>query len=246
MKIRTLLALFLSLFIMNQTFTQTIKTDSFRSWTGEKITVHFIQHASLYFTFNGLTIYVDPVKYDGIDYHTLPKADVILVTHDHYDHFCKETIDLLSTPNTMIYCNKKVQEVLEKGIAMKNNQQISYKNASNDKYIIIESVPAYNTTAGREIYHPKGRDNGYLITMGGTRIYIAGDSEFITEMIQLKDIDVAFLSINQPYTMTVEQAILAAKTLKPSILYPIHYSDTDLKGLSVLKEEEIEVKIFKM
>jgi len=246
MKIRTIVSLLLCLFIMNQTFTKTIESDSFRSWTGEIITVHFIQHASLYITFNGLTIYVDPVKYDGIDYLKLPKADVILVTHDHYDHFCQETIAAISTPNTMIYCNKKVQEVLEKGIAMKNNQQISYKNSSNDKYIIIESVPAYNTTAGRDIYHPKGRDNGYLITLGGTRIYISGDCENIPEMSQLKDIDVAFLSINQPYTMTVTQAIAAAKIIKPSILYPIHYSDTDLKGLSVLKDDEIEVKIFKM
>ncbi|MCL2245777.1 MAG: MBL fold metallo-hydrolase [Lentimicrobiaceae bacterium] len=238
MKIRIILSLLLSLFIMNQTFAKSIETDSFKTKEGEMVTVHYINHASLFFTFEGVTIYADPVNYEGVDYKTLPKADVILVTHDHYDHLDTNAIADISTPKTIIFCNKKAHEALPTGIVMQNGDKIAYG-------ISIEAVPAYNTTEGRDIYHPKGRDNGYVITLGGSRIYIPGDCEDMPEMAQLKDIDVAFLPINQPYTMTVAQAIKAAKIIKPQILYPIHYSDTDLTGLAVLKETGIEVRIFK-
>ena len=239
MKIRTLLLALLSLFIMNQMFAKEIETDSFTTKDGGKVTVHFIQHASFYLTFEGVTIYSDPVKYEGVDYKMLPKADVILITHDHYDHLDKEVVAEIMTPTTIIFCNQTVEEILKKGIVLQNGDHISY-------VIDIEVVSSYNTTEGRDIYHPKGRDNGYIIILGGSRIYIPGDCEDMPEMAQFKDVDVAFLPINQPYTMTVAQAINAAKTIKPKILYPIHYGDTDLDGLSVLKEEGIEVRIFKM
>ena len=226
---------------MNQSFTKTIETDSFNAKNGEPITVHFIQHASFYLTFEGMTIYFDPVTYEGVDYTTLPKADVIFITHDHYDHLDRNAIVRLLAPNTVIYCNETVHEALQTGTVLKNGNKTSYKNIMD-----IEAVPAYNTTDGREIYHPKGRDNGYIITLGGTRIYIPGDCEDMPEMSQFDHIDVAFLPINQPYTMTVEQAIRAAKVIKPTILYPIHYSDTDLTGLSVLNDAGVEVRIFKM
>ena len=239
MKIRTLLPLLLSLLIMNQTFAKTIETDSFKTKNGETVTVHFIQHASFYFTFEGVTIYADPVNYEDVDYKTLPKADVIIITHDHYDHLDKNAIAEISKPETVIFCNEVVNAALGTGIALQNGDEVTFG-------IHIEAVPAYNTTEGRAMYHPKGRDNGYIITLGDSRIYIPGDCEDMPEMSKFKNIDVAFLPINQPYTMTVEQAINAAKMLKPAILYPIHYSDTDLEGLSVLKAEGIEVKIFKM
>ena len=248
MNIRTFLSILLSLLFMNQIFAKEIQTDTFETQNGEIVTVHFIQHASLYFTFNGITIYVDPVNYEGVEYKSLPKADVILISHDHYDHFDKNAITDILTANTTIYCNATTQELLETGVVLKNGAHISYKNVRNNEYnyIDIEAVPAYNTTAGRDMYHPKGRDNGYIITLGGSRIYIPGDCEDMPEMKEYKDIDVAFLPVNQPYTMTVEQAIRAAKTINPKILYPIHYSDTDLSGLSVLKDDGIEVRIFKM
>jgi L-ascorbate metabolism protein UlaG (beta-lactamase superfamily) len=234
---------------MNQSFTKTIETDVFKAKNGENITVHFINHASLYFKATGITIYVDPVNYDGVDYKKLPKADIIIITHDHYDHLDKNAVADISTSNTKIFCNATVQNALGKGTVLENGDEISFKFSmytSINHDITIEAVPAYNTTEGREIYHPKGRDNGYVLTLNGSRIYIPGDCEDMPEMADLKDIDVAFLPINQPYTMTVEQAIRAAKVIKPAILYPIHYGDTDLKGLSVLKDDGIEVKIFRM
>jgi len=234
---------------MNQSFAKTIETDLFQTKNGKPVTVHFIQHASLYFTFDGITIYVDPVNYEGVDYKKLPKANVILITHDHYDHLDKNAVADISTPNTKIFCNGTVQKELGTGVALENGDDISYKNSLYNAVnvdINIEAVPAYNTTEGREMYHPKGRDNGYIITLGGSRIYIPGDCEDMPEMAQFKNIDVAFLPINQPYTMTVAQAVHAAKVIKPAILYPIHYGDTDLGGLSVLKGEGVEVRVFKM
>jgi len=240
MKNRTFFLFIISLFIMNQSFTKTIETDSFQTKSGETVTIHFIQHASLYFIYEGLTIYADPVNYPEVDYKKLPKADVILITHDHYDHLDKDAIADISTPNTLIFCNRVVNEAIKTGMVLKHGELTFCQN------IMIEAVPAYNTTEGRSIYHPKGRDNGYVITLGNSCIYIPGDCEDMPEMAKLKDIDVAFLPINQPYTMTVAQAINAAKIIKPKILYPIHYSDTDLSGLSVLKGLGIEVKIFEM
>ena len=234
---------------MNQSFTKPIETDSFNAKSGEPVTVHFIQHASFYLTFKGITIYADPVNYEGVDYKKLPKADVILITHDHYDHLDKNAIANISTPSTKIFCNSTVHKALETGVMLENGDEISFSLSTVPALtinIMIEAVPAYNITEGREIYHPRGRDNGYILTLGGTRIYIPGDCEVMTEMSQFKNIDVAFFPINQPYTMTVDQAVRAAIVIKPAILYPIHYNDTDLEGLSILKDEGVEVRIFKM
>lgn len=239
MKSRIFLLLFSFLFIMNHVFTKQIETDSFRAENGSTITVNFIHHASFFFIFDGITIYVDPVYYEGVEYRMLPKADVILITHDHYDHFSKEEVYNISKPSTVIYCPKPVSEFLETKIVLRNGEHAS-------SIIDVEAVPAYNTTPGREIYHPEGRDNGYVITLGGTRIYIPGDCEDMPEMKNLENIHVAFLPINQPYTMTVDQAINAAKIIKPKILYPIHYGDTNLEKLQELKNEGIDVRIFSM
>ena len=108
----------------------------------------------------------------------------------------------------------------------------------------VEAVPAYNTTEGRTQFHPQGRDNGYILTIDGLRVYIAGDTEDIPEMASIKDIDIAFLPCNQPYTMTTEQLVKAAKTIKPKVLFPYHYGQTDVTVVpSYLKDEGIDVRI---
>jgi L-ascorbate metabolism protein UlaG (beta-lactamase superfamily) len=110
--------------------------------------------------------------------------------------------------------------------------------------VTLKAVPAYNTTPGREQFHPKGRDNGYVLTIDGLRIYIAGDTEDIPEMAQLKNIDVAFLPCNQPYTMTVEQLVNAAKIIRPRVLFPYHYGDSMVSRIRLLLHgTDINVRI---
>ena len=122
---------------------------------------------------------------------------------------------------------------------MANGDKLTYADD-----IIIEAVPAYNTTEGREQFHPKGRDNGYILTLDGLRIYIAGDTEDIPEMADIKDIDVAFLPCNQPYTMTPEQLVKAAKLIKPRVLFPYHYSETPIARVTMLLAgSDIDVRI---
>ena len=121
--------------------------------------------------------------------------------------------------------------------------------ANGDKLVLndwltIDAVPAYNTTEGHQQFHPKSRDNGFILTLDGLRIYIAGDTEDIPEMSEIKDIDIAFLPCNQPYTMTTEQLVRAARTIKPKVLFPYHYGQTDLSGLAEqLKADSVEVRI---
>lgn len=204
-----------------------------------KLTLYFIGHASLMFEINEKYIYFDPVSRYA-DYSKLHKADIILITHQHSDHLDTGAINILTKTNTQIIVTKSVYEVINKGIVMNNG----------DKKVIdgieIEAVPAYNITKGREEYHPKGRDNGYVILLGNKKIYIAGDTENIPEMSQLKNIDIAFLPMNQPYTMLPEQVAKAVKEINPKILYPYHFGDTDvsklLKLLSSNKNTEVRVR----
>ena len=173
------------------------------------------------------------------DYSKFPKADIILVTHEHHDHFDQAAIKQLRGSGTTVYTNPAVHKMLDKSRTMKNGDKVQY--ADN---ITIEAVPAYNTTPGREQFHPKGRDNGYVLTLEDLRIYIAGDTEDIPEMANLKDIDIAFLPCNQPYTMTVEQAVNAAKTIKPKVLFPYHYNDTPVNKITLkLFKEGIKVLV---
>jgi L-ascorbate metabolism protein UlaG (beta-lactamase superfamily) len=207
-----------------------------------KLSMEFIGHSSLMFDLNGKVIHVDPVANFG-DYGKLPKADIILITHHHPDHMDTSLINRLTKKNTQIILNQTVFDILKKGIVMKNGDK------QNVEGIEIEAVPAYNTTVGREQFHPKGRDNGYVLTFGNKRIYIAGDTEDIPEMASLKNIDIAFLPMNQPYTMTPEQVANAVKKFNPKILYPYHYGDTDVSKLQKLlasnKNIEIRVRLLK-
>ena len=217
------------------------QTDAFKTKGGKEVVITAIKHASLRMQYDGLEIQVDPVvKYEPLtDYSKFPKADVILVTHEHFDHFDRDAIAALEKDGTQVVANPSVQKMLGHGTAMANGESRVVCNG-----IAIDAVPAYNTTAGRTQFHPKGRDNGYVLTLDGLRIYIAGDTEDIPEMAKLKDIDVAFLSCNQPYTMTPEQVAKAAKTIKPKVLFPYHYSETPVKRVvELLADTSIDVHI---
>jgi L-ascorbate metabolism protein UlaG (beta-lactamase superfamily) len=218
------------------------QTDEFTTKSGKKVRFTCIKHASIQINYNGQEIEVDPVgkgMKPETDYSQFPKADIILVTHEHHDHFDPDAIAQLTKASTKIYLNPAVQKMLGSGKALKNGDKVKIAND-----ITIEAVPAYNTTPGREQFHPKGRDNGYILTLDGMRIYIAGDTEDIPEMANIKDISIAFLPCNQPYTMTIEQAANAAKIIKPKVLFPYHYNATPVNKLfPLLAKEGIKVLI---
>ena len=196
---------------------------------GIPVDITLIKHGSLELRYKGLSIQVDPVADYGrhTDYATeFPKADVILVTHEHPDHLDAATIGTLSGEKTRLILNQTSRDRIGCGEVMGNGDERALPEG-----ILLEAVPAYNTTPGREKFHPKGNGNGYVLTIDGLRIYIAGDTEDIPEMAQLQDIDLAFLPVNQPYTMTPEQCIRAAKAFAPKVLIPYHYSNTDISGI---------------
>lgn len=205
----------------------------------ESVFITLIKHGSLEISFQGCSFQFDPVSGYGktTDYATqFPKADVILVTHEHGDHLDKNAINalvadlLIDRNHTMILLNAKSQAQLGMGDTISNGQRRILP-----LHIVLDAVPAYNTTSGREQFHPKGNGNGYVLEFpGGLKIYVAGDTEDVPEMSELKDIDVAFLPVNQPYTMTVDQCVNAAKMINPKVLIPYHFGQTDISALPEL------------
>ncbi len=217
------------------------QTDTFKTKGGKAVVITAIKHASLRIQYDGCEIQVDPVAEFSLvtDYSKFPKADVILVTHEHFDHFDRNAITALKKDGTEVVANPAVQKILGSGTALANGESRVVA-----KVIKLDAVPAYNITPGHTQFHPKGRDNGYVLTIDGLHIYIAGDTEDIPEMSELKDIDVAFLPCNQPYTMTPEQVAKAARTIKPKVLFPYHYSQTPIKRVSeLLSDTTIDVRI---
>ncbi|MBO7137137.1 MAG: MBL fold metallo-hydrolase [Bacteroidaceae bacterium] len=222
--------------------TDTYEVDIFKTKSGKPVKFHALVHASIRIEYDGREIEIDPVRKLGnktIDYSSMPKADYLFVTHEHGDHFDKDAIKLLSNENTQLIMNMRCMEMYGSGKAMVNGDKMKLADD-----FTVEAVPAYNTTEGRLQFHPKGRDNGYILTLDGLRIYIAGDTEDIPEMSTMKNIDIAFLPCNQPYTMTTEQLVKAAKTIKPKVLFPYHYGQTDVSTLPAqLKESGVDVRI---
>jgi putative metal-dependent hydrolase len=217
---------------------QKFESDSFVTKDGKTLKITFIKHGSLMFEFDGKIVYVDPVS-DYADYSKLPKADIILITHEHADHLDPKAIADVEKKDTKIVINASAREKLGKGEIMKNGDERLVAS-----WLKVEAVPAYNTTSGREMYHPKDRDNGYVLTFGGTRVYVAGDTEDIPELKKLKNIEIAFLPVNQPYTMTVAQADKAARMVNPKVFYPYHYGNTYVEELQkTLKDTKIDVRI---
>jgi L-ascorbate metabolism protein UlaG (beta-lactamase superfamily) len=208
--------------------------DVFKTAGGD-LKITFIGHGTLMLTYAGKVIHVDPVSMYA-NYATLPKADLILVTHEHGDHLDMTAIQAVSKPNTEIINSTSAAAILVNGTVMKNGET---KTAAGIK---IEAVPAYNP--GKP-FHPKGSGNGYVLTLGNMRVYIAGDTENVPEIKALKNIDVAFLPMNLPFTMTPEQVADVAKTMMPKVLYPYHFGDTNAgKVAELLKDVKgIEVRI---
>jgi L-ascorbate metabolism protein UlaG (beta-lactamase superfamily) len=211
---------------------------------GGKLEITFIGHGTLMFTFGGKIIHVDPFS-RLTDYSKLPQADMILLTHEHRDHLDLKALDNLRADKTKIILTKNCAQQVKGGIIMQNGDM---KTVDGLK---IEAVPAYNLVHMRSEgvpFHTKGNGNGYVITLGDIRIYVAGDTENIPEMKQLKDIDVAFLPMNLPYTMTPEMVADAARAFKPKVLYPYHYGKTDPSKLVELMKDtpQVEIRIRKM
>ncbi len=206
--------------------------------SGGDLAVEPLNHGSLRFEFKGKQYYVDPSG--NSDWANLPKADAILITHEHGDHLNPKVIATIKKADTVVYMN--ASSVKSAGFG----QVIEIGQTKDVLDIKLEAVPAYNIAADRQRFHPKDRkDNGYVLTFGDKRVYVAGDTEPTAEMKALKDIDIAFLPINLPYTMTPQDAAEAARAFKPKILYPYHQGKADpnevKKALADVKEIEVRV-----
>ena len=239
------LLLFVTCFLMLSTvsYGRDFEKDVIETSQG-KLEITFIGHGTLMFQCAGKVIHIDPVGREA-EYSNMPKADLILITHHHRDHLDLEAVSHIKKADTTLILTKTCAEKISGGEIMRNGSSTTWNKVK------IEALPAYNLVHRRdsgEVFHPKGIGNSYLLTFGDKRIFIGGDTENIPEIKGLKNINVAFLPMNVPYTMTPEMVADAAKAFKPGILYPYHYGETDPKQLvSLLKNNpEIEVRIRSM
>jgi L-ascorbate metabolism protein UlaG (beta-lactamase superfamily) len=211
--------------------------------TGGDVIIHPINHAAFALTWGDKVIYADPVggakRFEG-----LPRPDLILLTHGHGDHFSVETLQAVTSNATVLVAPPAVaaqlpEKLRAQTIVMTNGETKTVASIS------LEAVAAYNTTAAHLQFHPKGVGNGYVVTLGGRRIYVSGDTEDVPEMRALKNIDVAFICINQPYTMTEAQAADAVRAFKPKIVYPYHSRGSDLEKFKSLvgADSGVEVRL---
>jgi L-ascorbate metabolism protein UlaG (beta-lactamase superfamily) len=194
-----------------------------------------IQHASLMIQAGGKVMYIDPAQgsYDG-----RPQADYILITDIHSDHLAAAVVDNLKKPSTVILAPKAVVTTITGATAISNGETKTIGDFQ------VEAIPMYNLTPARQQFHPKGRGNGYVVTYGGKRFYFSGDTEGIPEMKALRNIDVAFVCMNLPYTMTPEEAAVAVRAFHPAVVYPYHYSGSDTKAFAqALEGSGIDVRL---
>jgi L-ascorbate metabolism protein UlaG (beta-lactamase superfamily) len=205
------------------------------------LTLTFVGHGTLMFRFGDQVIHIDPVGEEA-DYAAMPDADLILITHEHGDHLDADAIAQVRNPGTQIVVSTSCEGRVEGAKVMGNGETITVSGLQ------VEAVPAYNLVhkrPGGDPFHPKGSGNGYVVTFGDVRVYVAGDTENTPEMKALKDVDVAFLPMNLPYTMTPAMVADAARAFMPKVLYPYHFGDTDTNELVQLLAdvEGIEVRV---
>lgn len=207
----------------------TLSGDTYPTSEGQ-IVVHPVSHASLVLGTPAGVIYADPVG--GPDpYEGLPAPDLILITHEHGDHYDAKTLQAIAGTRARLVTNPAVLGMLPDALrarasALGNGESTTFGPMT------IDAIPAYNLTPDRLKFHPKGRDNGYVLTVGGQRVYIAGDTEDIPEMRALEDIDIAFVPMNLPYTMDVTQAASAVAAFQPAVVYPYHYGESDVDAFA--------------
>ena len=203
-----------------------------------KSTIEFIpiNHASFIIKSQKHIIYIDPVQ-ELNDSSKYPSPDIILITDIHRDHLNKKVVKSITTKTTTVVAPKAVVSKLGFGLIINNGENAKLNN------IVVEAIPMYNITKERLKFHKKGRGNGYVLTLGKKRIYISGDTEDIKEMRKLKNIDYAFVCMNLPYTMSVEQAASAVLEFKPKVVYPYHYRGP--KGYSDIEKFKIVNLIWK-
>jgi L-ascorbate metabolism protein UlaG (beta-lactamase superfamily) len=217
--------------------------DVFQTSRGD-LSITFVGHGTLMLEFDGMVIHVDPVMSEA-DYSTMPDADMVLVTHQHGDHLDLTALRHILKEDCPVILTRKCFEQLEdfKGaIIMENGDMQTLKG------LPVTAVPAYNIEhkrPGGQAFHPKGEGNAYVITFGDVKVLIGGDTENVPEIKALKNIDIAFLPMNLPYTMTPEMVADAARAIQPGYLYPYHFGNTDPEELvKLLKDEDgIEVRI---
>jgi len=242
-KLAATVAMCLALVVMVSAGWAAFETDVIKTSAGD-LKITFIGHGTLMFEFGGKVIHVDPWT-KLADYGTLPKANLVLVTHEHQDHLDLGALKKVRSDKTPCVLTEICTKKVEGGTVMHNGDTKTVEG------IKIEAVPAYNLVHKRDNgqpFHPKGQGNGYILTFGDKRVYVAGDTENTPEMKALKEIDIAFLPMNLPYTMTPEMVADAAKAFKPKILYPYHTGETDLGKITDLMKDApaIEVRIRKM
>lgn len=201
--------------------------------------ITFLGHGTLMLTFKDTVLHIDPYS-TVADYAALPRADLILLTHDHADHLDEAALALVRTPATEMILPPVCADRVQGGLILKNGETRTVRG------ITVTAVPAYNLVHHRdngEPFHPQGVGNGYLLDFGDTRLYVAGDTENTPEMAALKDVDIAFLPMNLPYTMTPEMVADAARSFRPRILYPYHYGDTDPQRLVKLLRDQADIEV---
>jgi len=231
---KNLLSLTICYFLLGYAFAI---SDTLHTSNGPVIITPII-HGSLILEHNGKTIYIDP--YSGAEkYQQMRTPDLILITDIHGDHMDKKTLAELNTDNATFLVPQAVKEQLG-DMNFSDIHAIANGETSQWESIRIEAIPMYNLPESEESRHPKGRGNGYIITFGDKRIYVSGDTEGIQEMRQLQNIDIAFVCMNMPYTMDIDQAADAVLDFKPKIVYPYHYRGSDVESFKRMIESETD------